>query len=314
MITIENTNAPLPKPSVLFDPCFALDELGLWATARLQAVDTRELDLFLPARRTYRRIEIGHGEDAVVRLGHAYRPRLLVAMDKALARPLRLVIDPRRSDGGETILDDDQRPRESSFKALAAIVNAASYTVSGFAVEFAVPKPQRDRLALAAASLFGPGMGALFGHTVPTAQPPIGMVRTAPSAGSGRVGSGASTRVARYVRTATLKASGHNALDAQNKRINDYLAGLGLRSTHSLVDEGCNGMAAGRTGIEGLLRLAERGEIDAVVATSVDRFFRSATQFDRLLAQLRSMGVSVMLVDHASTLGLDFGFQRRRRI
>lgn len=231
MITHQDAAVTSPKPSILFDPCFALDELGLWATARLQVAHTRELDLFLPARRTYRRIEIGHGEDAVGQLGHAYRHRLLIAMDKALARPLRLIVDPRRSDGGETILDEHQKPRESSVKALGAIVNAAHYTVSDFAVEFSVPKPQRDRLALAAASVFGPHMGPLFGRAAPSAQPPIGMLKTAQYAKSGRVRSRVSTRVARYVRTATMKASGQNALDAQNKRINEYLGGLGDRKS-----------------------------------------------------------------------------------
>ena len=308
--------AVLPRPSILVDPCVLLDEMGLWATARLHGSAPREVDLYLPMRRTLRRLEIGHGEDAIGQLGCRARQRILGALDKALTRPFRLVVDPRRSDGVLShLLDEALEPREAAVHALAAVLGAEGYDAAEHAVEFSIREPRHERLALGAASLFGPHASALFRVPAKAAPPPGPILPTAPDERARRsiLLHAPELRIARYVRTASLNAQGRNTLEAQHRRINDFLAGLGARSRHVLVDEGRNGLASGRSGLEGLLRLAQRGEIDAVVATSADRLFRSATQFDRFLVQLRSCGVGLLLVEHASTLGLWEDLRPRRR-
>ncbi len=302
-IKVSHSTPPRSRISALFDPCFALDEFGLWATVRLQGPNLQELDVFLPAGRSYRRLEVGH-DDPAGQLGQFFRQRLLATLDKTLASPLKLVLDPRRSDGSETILDDRLRPRESSVKAIAAIVNATSYSVSGYAVEFSILKPQRDRLAIAASSIFGPQMGPVFGRTTPNAQPPIGFI-TGPQ--NSRVWRGSlrdRPKVATYIRTASPSPKGRNTVEAQQEAIEAYLGARALRSNHCFVDQGFSGNEVERSSLEALVELAKQGEIDVVVATSADRIFRSAIQFDRFLLQLRSLNVAVMLVDHSSNLTL----------
>lgn len=316
--TARQLTAVLPRPSILVDPCVLLDEMGIWATARLHGSAPREIDLYLPVRRTVRRLEIGHGEDAIGQLGRASRQRLLNALDKALTKPLRLVVDPRRSDGSSScLLDENHRLHEPAVHALASVIGADAYDAAGYAVEFSIREPRHERLALGAASVFGPHASTLFRASAKTNAASVGPILLAPPSESVQhpaLPYARRLRIARYVRSATVNALGRNTLEAQHRRINEFLRGLGACSRHSLVDEGCSGMSNGRSGLDALLRLVKSGKVDAIVATSADRLFRSATQFDRFLLQLRSHGVTLLLVEHASTLGSWENLPRRRKV
>jgi DNA invertase Pin-like site-specific DNA recombinase len=110
-------------------------------------------------------------------------------------------------------------------------------------------------------------------------------------------------RVVGYVRVSTREqAEDGHGLDAQRTEIRRAAEARGWEVAAWAEDAGVSGARLnGRAGWSEAVRLAETGEVDAVVASKIDRVSRSVADFANLVDRARSSGWILVVLD----VGLD---------
>ena len=94
-----------------------------------------------------------------------------------------------------------------------------------------------------------------------------------------------------YARTACPNEA---ALDWQVQVLQGLAATLNLSVTH-IIRETASGLDFDRPGLQKLMRLAERHEIDTILMTSLDRIGRDALKVLDVLETLDSYGVKLII-------------------
>lgn len=94
-----------------------------------------------------------------------------------------------------------------------------------------------------------------------------------------------------YVRTA---CPNETALDWQVQVLQGLAAGLNLSVTH-IIRETASGLDFDRPGLQKLMRLAERHEIDTILMTNLDRIGRDALKVLTVLETLDNHGVKLII-------------------
>ncbi len=98
-------------------------------------------------------------------------------------------------------------------------------------------------------------------------------------------------RTAIYARTASPNET---ALEWQVQVLQGLAATLNLSVTH-IIRETASGLDFDRPGLQKLMRLAERHEIDTILMTSLDRIGRDALKVLDVLETLDSYGVKLII-------------------
>ena len=106
----------------------------------------------------------------------------------------------------------------------------------------------------------------------------------------------ATPTIALYARCSTDRQE----LDAQLHALHDYTRRRGCDAVE-FTDRGVSGAKASRPGLDALMAAVRRREVEAVIATRLDRLGRSAAHLAALADELRSVGVALVVLD----LGLD---------
>ena len=84
------------------------------------------------------------------------------------------------------------------------------------------------------------------------------------------------TRAALYCRVSTdEQAKSGYSIDDQKRTLLDHAERGGYKVLQPIEDDGWSGATPDRPGIRRIYELAEAGEIDVVLATKRDRYFRS---------------------------------------
>jgi site-specific DNA recombinase len=116
---------------------------------------------------------------------------------------------------------------------------------------------------------------------------------------------GNSLRVALYLRVSTDEQakSGYSIAD-QRRTLREHAASKGYAVIEEIEDDGYSGASPDRPGIRRVYELAEAGEIDTVLATKRDRFFRSRLYMLTTVQDLGAYGVTlVSLADTGNMVG-----------
>lgn len=110
-------------------------------------------------------------------------------------------------------------------------------------------------------------------------------------------------RVAAYTRVSTREqAEDGHGLDAQRLEITRTAEARGWTVVRWCEDAGASGASlSGRTGWSEAVALAEAGQVDAVVATKIDRVSRSVADFAGLVARAKDRAWNLVVLD----IGLD---------
>ena len=97
-------------------------------------------------------------------------------------------------------------------------------------------------------------------------------------------------KIAIYYRVSTDKQD----LKSQQSGVENWLADLKQppESIRYFEDEGISGTTEKRPGLQTMLRIAYRGEVDTIVVYRLDRFSRNATTAIRLILDLDTAGVA----------------------
>ena len=103
-----------------------------------------------------------------------------------------------------------------------------------------------------------------------------------------------------YARTACPNEA---ALDWQVQVLQGLAATLNLSVTH-IIRETASGLDFDRPGLQKLMRLAERHEIDTILMTSLDRIGRDALKVLDVLETLDSYGVK-LIIQGGDTVEID---------
>lgn len=103
-----------------------------------------------------------------------------------------------------------------------------------------------------------------------------------------------------YARTA---CSNETALNWQVQVLQGLATALNLNVTH-IIRETASGLDFDRPGLQKLMRLAERHEIDTILMTSLDRIGRDALKFLAVLEMLDSYGVK-LIIQGVDTVEID---------
>ena len=103
-----------------------------------------------------------------------------------------------------------------------------------------------------------------------------------------------------YARTACPNEA---ALDWQVQVLQGLAATLNLSVTH-IIRETASGLNFDRPGLQKLMRLAERHEIDTILMTSLDRIGRDALKVLDVLETLDSYGVK-LIIQGGDTVEID---------
>lgn len=106
------------------------------------------------------------------------------------------------------------------------------------------------------------------------------------------------TRTAIYARVSTADQTVKNQLPA----LRQYAKARGWKVTHELVDR-ASGASDKRPGLEDLLRLAKRRQIDAILVYRLDRFGRSTRDLINAWSELQDLGVRFVSLSEQ----MDFG-------
>jgi site-specific DNA recombinase len=110
-------------------------------------------------------------------------------------------------------------------------------------------------------------------------------------------------RAVLYARVSTDEQAKHGySIDDQLRQLRDYAEREGLQVVEEVIDDGFSGSSPNRPGLERVLEMAERGEIDIVLASKRDRFFRS--RLHRLLfdEDMKEHGVSPVALDDTGNM------------
>jgi site-specific DNA recombinase len=109
-------------------------------------------------------------------------------------------------------------------------------------------------------------------------------------------------RVALYLRVSTdEQARGGYSIPDQRRSLPEYAERQGWRVVEEITDDGWSGSSPDRPGIRRIYELAEAGEIDVVLATKRDRFFRNLFHrrgMDRDMEEYGVRLVSLTDMDH----------------
>src|SRR2546425_2825050 len=106
-----------------------------------------------------------------------------------------------------------------------------------------------------------------------------------------------------YTRVSTMEqATGGDSLTVQRQAIERHAKALGKRLAHVYVDEGVSGSKSLEKRPQGraLLLAVQRGDIqrgDVIIASKLDRMFRSAQDAHNVSAIFRKRGISLSLLD-----------------
>lgn len=105
-------------------------------------------------------------------------------------------------------------------------------------------------------------------------------------------------RVALYMRVSTDEQakSGYSIPD-QRRTLPDHAQREGWRVVEEIADDGYSGAFPDRPGIRRIYELAEAGEIDAVLATKRDRYFRSRLYRLEMDRDMKDHGVKLMALN-----------------
>jgi site-specific DNA recombinase len=102
-------------------------------------------------------------------------------------------------------------------------------------------------------------------------------------------------RVALYLRVSTDEQAQHGySIEDQRQELRRWAENEGVRVVAEEVDDGYSGASRDRPGLNRIIELAERGEIDTVVAAKRDRLFRM--RLHRLLFDEDMKGCAVKIV------------------
>jgi site-specific DNA recombinase len=105
-------------------------------------------------------------------------------------------------------------------------------------------------------------------------------------------------RVATYIRVSTDEQRKHGfSLPEQLRTLRRHCERMGWEIVEELSDEGVSGADPKRPGVLRILRLAQEGKIDAAVAVSRDRFFRSRLHRLLLDEDLEECGARLVALD-----------------
>lgn len=105
-------------------------------------------------------------------------------------------------------------------------------------------------------------------------------------------------RAVLYARVSTDKqvADGHS-LDAQRSRLTEFAARRKFEIVETVTDEGVSGRDLDRAGMQHVLGLAERGDVDVVLVTRADRVSRNVRDLLNVAAALEAQGVALVTAD-----------------
>ena len=95
-----------------------------------------------------------------------------------------------------------------------------------------------------------------------------------------------------YVRCSTE----HQSLDLQIKTLTDYCSARGWNQIEFYEDHGVSGGKLDRPALNRLLKDAKMRKLDCVVATKLDRLFRSVRDMLNTIAELEAVGVKLVVV------------------
>lgn len=112
-------------------------------------------------------------------------------------------------------------------------------------------------------------------------------------------------RVALYIRVSTdEQAKSGYSIPEQRHTLREYAEREGYEVVEEITDDGYSSALPDRPGIRRVYELAEAGEIDAVVATKRDRFFRSRLLRLLMDRDMKEFGVTlVSLTDTGNRIG-----------
>jgi len=100
-------------------------------------------------------------------------------------------------------------------------------------------------------------------------------------------------RAAIYARVSTdEQARDGTSLDTQRSRCRAFIASKGWALAGEFVDEGVSGSRDSRPELDRLLAAARRSDIQVIVVSKLDRFFRSTRHFLNAVAELDDIGVA----------------------
>ncbi|WP_152185560.1 recombinase family protein [Segeticoccus rhizosphaerae] len=132
-------------------------------------------------------------------------------------------------------------------------------------------------------------------------------------------------RIATYARVSTAdQADTGTSLADQERRLKAAVTARGGLLVEHFVDAGVSGAADSRPGLDGLRRAVQSLDIDAVMATKIDRVSRSAVGLLALIEELRRSGCHLVLIDEgldtstaagdltSGLLGVIGGWERKR--
>lgn len=107
-------------------------------------------------------------------------------------------------------------------------------------------------------------------------------------------------RTAIYVRTASPSET---ALDWQVQALQGLATNLNLNVTH-IIRETASGLDFERPGLQKLIRLAKRHEIDTVLMTNLDRIGRDTPKVLAVLEELDKLGAK-LIIQGGDTVEID---------
>ena len=103
------------------------------------------------------------------------------------------------------------------------------------------------------------------------------------------------TKLALYARVSTTDQHSEIQLHA----LRQYAAARGLEIVAECVDNGISGSKDRRPGLDALLADARRRRFDAIACTKLDRLARSVRHLTAMSADLKALGVDLIVVDQA---------------
>jgi site-specific DNA recombinase len=105
-----------------------------------------------------------------------------------------------------------------------------------------------------------------------------------------------------YARVSSAGQLEGTSLDAQVKTCREYASAQGYRIVEGgIVQEDISGAVLNRPGLNTIMHMAARKEIDAVILAKVDRLARGRIVDALLEADLRSYGIEVLYVNRDTT-------------
>lgn len=112
-------------------------------------------------------------------------------------------------------------------------------------------------------------------------------------------------RVALYARYSDRKKESSDSVDAQLALLRDFCAEKGWHVLAEYHDAGITGATRHRTGYQQLLDMAERGDLDVIMAEGLDRFTRDAEEAHRLFKRMEYARVKIITLGEGEVRNVD---------